>query len=353
MTPDLDTIRAGALQVLDASPHSLRWYIESTLGPVLCNELHACCQQIQRSHALPEGKRDTEEVVHYTSLANLYRMIRSQIRWNRESSSGDDNCPPSFRLYDSVHLNDPTEGTYIVHGLPDTYRWLTEFEVHHGYIASFIRCGEDDPHDDELHQDDLGGDDPRNKLVFWRTYGGDGTGCSITLFVPRQKLYKVLYEPQERDQALGQLRPILDTLVEPLLTESQILPREAEEEILRLLAKFIWAGLGSIRYLYKNPSYRFERECRAVQLSSDITAAGGAARIHHTFVPDSAQGQLRHYYCDEDLPLTKLFDSSTEITIGPSMPQKRDVARSITTLLRRGKLYGTVKFSEIPYRGKR
>ena len=41
-----------------------------------------------------------------------------------------------------------------------------------------------------------------DELVFWRTYGKDGKGCSLTVDVRRQLLRKVLYEPADVGSSL-------------------------------------------------------------------------------------------------------------------------------------------------------
>ena len=153
------------------------------------------------------------------------------------------HLPPCFRLYDSVHLNDPTEGIHIADGFPDKYDWLKKFEAHHAYIGSFIRRDGERPHDN---------------LLFWRTYGRGGGGCSVSLIMPRGKLFRVLYEPKDRDESLSEILLVMKILMDPLLGPLEALSREEEESVLKLLATAVWEGLGSIRYLYKGEPYAFE-----------------------------------------------------------------------------------------------
>ena len=317
MSTDLDAVRDGALEVLRDSPTNFHSYVGSTLSPALRSELRKRCEHIRTKHAMPESNGDKEEVVHYTSVANLFRMICSQLRWQARPSTHISSSAPCFRLYDSVHLNDPTEGIHIVDGLPDKYHWLKEFEAHHGYIGSFIRCHGEPPHDN---------------LIFWRTYGRGGEGCSVSFIIPRKKLFRVIYEPTERDEAALGIGPVLETLVDPLLEPLQALSREDEVNVLDSLSRAVWEGLGSIRYLYKDKAYAFERECRTVWVSSDVP---DDQRVRFTLDRETDGGQLRHYYSDEVLAFKKIFDSDTKITIGRCVPQKYDVRRSIDKLLRK------------------
>ena len=88
-------------------------------------------------------------------------------------------------MYDTSHCNDPDEGNHLVRELSsnDGYRWLArESSVGHAYITSFV-SGQD-------------GIDMSDDLVFWRTYGKDGKGCSLTVAVRADLLRRVFYSEE-------------------------------------------------------------------------------------------------------------------------------------------------------------
>lgn len=76
-------------------------------------------------------------VVHYTSLTAMVSMSEAAA-----NAHGKDPAvvhpKPVFRLYDSVHLNDPDEGRYLLRQLAEHYEWLADLPSRSAYIASFI-----------------------------------------------------------------------------------------------------------------------------------------------------------------------------------------------------------------------
>lgn len=349
LRPALDLASSQKPSSVQATGH----YVQHVMLPALRQYFERSCAEINAGHQLDEADTPEVKVVHYMSLATIYSMIDGQRKWilSQEEDSdkhvGDDvhssTAPapsseerrPSYRLYDSVHFNDPGEGAYLVDELHDSYRWLDEYDTHLAYIASFILPTS--PQDITEVADDL---------VFWRTYGREGQGCSVSLTVPWDRLRRVMYDPEDVTRSLQLLQSALGAL-DSLIEVANTFEAPVIAEVRRYMATVIWEALGEIRYLYKRQSYGYERECRIIVPSSSIE---GTNQVRYTYSPAGSVGVIKHYYEDPTLPLTSLFGSDTIVTVGPAVGNAADVCRAIKALLRQAKLNGTVKRSTIQYR---
>ena len=181
-------------------------YIISQVCPPLEQALQHSCTSIEDSHHTIDQpiRNDRNFVIHYTSIAALVSMLQDVSR--EEPKDQEAKCPEEpegkkalWRLYDSLHLNDPEEGVLLSRHLrlPRKHAWLKESEVSHAYIASFIL------------PDDNPKKDVDDNLVFWRTYGREGEGCSLSLPIPRCHLRRVLYGRQQLKCTIDLLRPTL------------------------------------------------------------------------------------------------------------------------------------------------
>ena len=137
--------------------------------PELDRAMQPLALEIEGLHIIDDDKDDiagrTLGATHYTSLETVLGML------SQETEGGG----ASLRLYDSLHCNDPEEGNFLAHYLSSApeHRWLAEGGTGgHAYIASL--------------NVDKGGRDLSNELVFWRTYGNNGAGCSMTMNVEGQ-----------------------------------------------------------------------------------------------------------------------------------------------------------------------
>lgn len=292
---------------------------------------------------LIDGRHKVEEsenrfVIHYTSIATLVSMLKdaSKNEQEKEDTKPEIESPPIneksyLRLYDSVHLNDPDEGNYFFRNLnlSPKYDWLKEKEVRHAYITSFILPNSEN--------------DMSDNLIFWRTYGEEGEGCSLSLYVPHSQLQEVLYGTKEVNSTAEALMPVLD-LLDPLLEIDNSLIREQ-------LAETVWKALERIRYLYKSEAYRYERECRFVLLESDINKDKICFEYQNR---NNSHARIRHYYEHEALQIKNLLESGSSITFGPSIPidYRDNLSYCIEELKQRAgfKYAPEIKFSDITYR---
>ena len=296
-------------------------YIDDRIIPPLKEALEEALEDCAERHKLAEAEEgEVDSFIHYTSIATLVSMLQN-------ASPSDEGS--SLRLYDSIHLNDPDEGNYFGRNLnlPKEYGWLNEKDPPqkrniqekkdkpYAYIASFIIP------DTEKDMDD--------NLVFWRTYGKEGEGCSLSLKVPKGRLKKVLYGAEEVKETWKLLPPVLDPL-RPLVEVSE---QPIGENIQKKLAQVVWESLEEIRYLYKSEAYDYENECRFVLLESDIP---NKDEICFEYQEQSgSSSRIRHYYEHKDLNIRKLLTSGSSITIGPCVPYPNDVKYCLEALRRK------------------
>ena len=247
-----------------------------------------------------------------------------------EKQKEDGEKRKSLRLYDSAHLNDPDEGNFLIRSLDPEgkYNWISEGSIAHAYVTSFIIPKKDK--------------DMRDNLVFWRAYGSEGEGCSLTVHVPPQHLRRVVYDPVEVQDTVQKLLPTLQT-IEPIVAVKQ----PFEHQIKRELSDAFRESLGQVQYLYKSQAYEYEEECRFVITRSEVSEN----QIYFDYRHQDGSAHLRHYCEHEDLDLERMAVSGSAITLGPRVFRSDDVRRSLEVLRSRAGLENRlqVRPSRIPF----
>ena len=276
--------------------------------PLLDAAVSALSNEIDKRHMVVDDRGDQENYfIHYTSVVTPVSMLNNACIGKNAS----------LRLYDSAHFNDPEEGNYLVRSLLEQHPWAKNGNPSHAYIASFI-----DP-----YSKDRG--DMSNNLIFWRTYGREGEGCSLKLRVPAYRLRRVFYGADKADRTARMLLPILDIL-RPLACTSENI---RESDVVRsVLKEAFWESLGRIRYLYKSEAYKYENECRFVVYKSDVSEDDIC--FDYSEQGDSHM-RVRHYCEHEDLHIERILVSGSLITLGPCVPNRDDLCRSFEILKRR------------------
>ena len=312
----------------DYWPHSrlaaLR--IEQSILPLLHSALQDAVPEIESLHHLEPASDDTTQCVHYTSIAALANILD-----NRRQAK-----PSHLRLYDSIHLNDPGEGAYLPKQLAADKRFTwtgrrpDDAAPHHSqspesaYLTSFIM-----------------GDDIKDNLVFWRTYGHEGLGCSLTCSVPTRCLRRVFYGADGASDTIAILAPILDTLT-PII-------RLTNRQVHRLLAAHIWTSLKGILYLYKSSAYRYEQEARHLILRSHLEPD----EIRYEY-RESVPGvpRIRHYVERQELEISNILPSGSIVTVGPSVPFPDNIRENLAAMAANADLHGRpeLRASTISYR---
>ena len=318
-----NAVKAGLDYCRKESERLVITYVSEAVVPPLKAVLKDVVKEIQENHMFRDNEGNF--VIHYTSIAVLLDMIQSYSKDEEDSS---------LRLYDSVHFNDPDEGKYLERNLKKQFSWLQDQNVlegqrrSHAYIASFIIPDA---------QRDMS-----NNLVFWRTYGHEGEGCSLLLYIPFCRLRKVIYGPDGTEQTGCILRAVLDML-KPLVNIER-----HQREIRSRLSAVIWQSLEEVRYLYKSEAYDYEKECRFVIPESDICKD----KIYFEYQErNNYPGIVRHYCENEIFKINSMLVSGSSITLGPRVSDADNVRYCLEILLKRKKLLvPTIKISEISYR---
>ena len=314
-------------------------YATEIVIPKLEEAMNDVCLQIEQDHIVSEPEAgSTTFVVHYTSVATVVSMLQAGAKRMKENPPVGEHrayqepLGASLRMYDSAHFNDPDEGNYFARNLNLTERhdWLATNAMPPAYIISFIIPDSDSAEANEA----------TDNLVFWRTYGREGEGCSLRLPVPGAKLRKVRYGPDPVREAGELLLPVLDIL-HPFVTIGGPSTKQAVLEAL-------WGSLGRIQFLYKSRAYSYERECRIVATRTETDNED----VYFDYRDGGdISGRLRHYCEDEDLDISRILSSGSSITIGPCVDDKEDLRHSLEILKRRVGILGLeVKLSEILYR---
>ena len=324
----LDYLTSG----LDAS---FRRYASDAIIPTLSEVLKELCSEIEQFHFLTDTASDGTQppgyVIHYTTVATVVSMLQAQAKRRKHGDIPDEEQGQqgtSIRLYDSAHFNDPDDGNYLGRHLSQSgkHDWLMPSTRTHAYIASFI-IPDNDP------------DSASDNLVFWRTYGREGEGCSLKLRTPIAHVRRVLYTSEELGRTEKLLYPVLDVL-DPLVDGDYPWTKQ-------VLREAFWKSLGRIRFLYKSPAYKYERECRFVIPTTEISDDQTSFEYRYD---GGSSGRLRHYREHEALEVTKILGSGSSITIGPCVADKEDLEQSLEMLKWRAGLGATVKPSQISYR---
>ena len=132
------------------------------------------------------GSSSISHLVHYTGTDVVFKMLN-----DRAEEGG-------LRLYDTVHGNDPEEGTFLLLHWPDRENegpWMWQESANgdsggdeglelkkqveqglypgHAYVLSFVPSTYDEKNND--------------RIMFWREYGRQGAGCSLS--IPGNKLF--------------------------------------------------------------------------------------------------------------------------------------------------------------------
>ena len=303
----------GALRELDAQVSSFSAESPDVFRAVadFHEVANTLTERLRQPHTLSLDLGSNLAVTHYTSLEAAFGII----------SSG----PEGFlRLYDSVHLNDPTEGIATPEGegirnslsairsfTHPTQSGLGTLAEHYSkaYLVSFVATTD--------------GTDPGDDLDFWRSYGRDGRGCSLTFFPYRSNwprpavagLRSVAYGapnvPDYRDgtRLLLRIHDAFTTLIGD---------RSEERDRLASVLPFLDDWFAH-RFLTKHSAYRSERELRFVA----FPRSGQAPRYA------LSDGQIRHYLELPDFELGRLFGSPTILRVGPAVPHPEDAADSL------------------------
>ena len=327
MPTKLEDLQLAVSNALDYREYErlIDYYYDAEIQPRLQNALEEIVPLIKARHTLDTtSEKDMVRCVHYTSIFRLFNML--------------DIENEHLKLHDSVHLNDPDEGNYLLRNLdrcgkydrimPVIVPHQETQELNSAYLMSFVVAKNEDDIDD--------------KLVFWRTYGNEGKGCAITFSIESKYLRKVLYG-NDIDDTFNLLEPVLNAM-SPLFGEHFATDQIIQAKVRNVIA----TSLKAVLYLYKSSAYEYENEARIVFLESEVKED----QILYDYQEDSAgRPKIRHYIYFDRVNLKKLLPSGSTFTVGPTVPHANNVCKYIEKMMKKMKLSGiTVRVSQIPYR---
>lgn len=300
------------------------------------NAIESAIRSISNGHTIqPENGANTLKVVHYTSLANIVQILKEAQKPRQKGH---------LRMYSSAGFNDPDEGRYLFSqsdpfAFPDLRQEQNSVnpEPAYAYIASFIKPD---------NQDEV----PRaaDNLVFWRSYGHDGRGCSLTLTIDPTILRKIEYG---RDIAEVTWKHLSEGISSAYQAVKHLDNQVANKELDNWLGNKLMVAVQAIAYLYKSDAYQYENECRIVRGQND--AASQSPKIEFVGHPDN--GATTRYIEIPELstdPSDGMFRSGSVITLGPQVVNPEHTQADLRELIRNARIYTKVQMSTIKYRGR-
>ena len=230
-----------------------------------------CREALYKGHGVAA---DVSHLVHYTTLGTLtsmlgvdegahekYRLATPVAKRVAEERSGSLGY---LRLYDTFYSNDPNEGAFFVNAADAKVGFRHRYDA----VWSLFEDRSASPayQTSLTYVEDVAEAD---SLVFWRTYGKDGTGCAlvfpITCFEGQGDLFRIRYGE-------GEVATCLDTFSELLEEYAKIsgAPDFASMSRIAELPKPLVNVLSPLVYLYKFEDYEYEKEVRIVIPFSDL-----------------------------------------------------------------------------------
>ena len=284
--------------------------------------------------------------VHYTSLDAVISMLKP--------AQGDRGY---LRMYSASGFNDPSEGKLFTsvakeksHSLAGCLPEDQDADWNPAFVASFIRV-------EQFEGEQSQTVDPATDLLFWRIYGREGTGCSLQfpLAALSHELREVTYGEVATANIIESIDKALDAVCDILNRVLGIATDDglAQERTLRLgntICDQLQADLKKVRYLYKDLTYRFEKECRLVETTESAATKG--IRPEFDYSGPRGRAVVKKYIDHPSLKLTDdILRSGTKIMLGPQVPNPVHAKEYIERLLEEARCYGPeVQISRIPYR---
>ena len=305
-----------------------------------------CRKELYDEHGLPSG---VSHLVHYTTLGTVMSMLgvveaadenyRLATRVPKGVERG--GSVGYLRLYDTFSSNDPNEGGFFVNAADATGSFRSRYKA----VWSLFEDRSAAP----AYQTSLtyvGDAAKADNLVFWRTYGREGTGCTLVFpmacFEGQDSLFWVRYG---KDAAAA----CLDTLSELLEAYGEIPGAPNFRSMSRIveLPKSLVNVLSPLVYLYKSEAYEYENEVRIVVPFSDVKNGLYLQGSSVTRIPVA----WRHFAEVPSLQVPQLFVSESRIVLGPTVESAANIQFVLERRLLELQLYGPkVEQSTISYR---
>ena len=266
-------------------------------------------------------ERSSLRLAHYTSLEAIVSMLQ--------------NSGGGLRLYDSSKMNDPEEGRATTDGRTisrylkgefgkDSWLWKRYSLAH---ICCFVGIS------GKENQTVDAGDD----LLFWRLYGNECRGVSITIAPHKSKeliessaVQRVIYTnepPMQVDlRLISKLFNDLDNL------RSRACKVGYWSKIYKNVLPECDLLLGQ-RFLQKRSHYEMEREYRAVNFVTQDDAKASEDSQFPSHGRHVQYGLIRTYVQIPALSCESILTTGSQITIGANVPKSKNAKNTLDRLL--------------------
>ena len=304
-----------------------------------------CREAILGEHRIGQ---EVSHLVHYTTLGALTSMLGKRAIWGlayvlasgKPSGADEDGDLGGYlRLYDTSSVNDPGEGSFFVRVADKT----TGFREKYGAVLRLFEDRSAAPaYQTSLTQvEDVAEADD---LVFWRTYGSEGSGCALVIpvecFKDQVNLFRVRYGMAKAASCLNRLEELFEAY-------GEVVGAPDFHGELAQLPQPIVNVLSPLVYLYKSKAYEYEKEARMVIPLPDLKNGVYLQASSTADVPD----KWRHFAQVPELEIGNLLVSGSWVLLGPTVGAGANVQFVLKSLLRQRGLYGPmVEPSTIAYR---
>ena len=260
--------------------------------------------------------------MHYTSMANAIAMLEDPSNWRlrMHHTAGFNDKAEGQHLFDGYGLAKATDIGLMPANTRQNLSQSDQDQEFHAYAVCFVTPESlDIPSDYRLRPSP----DEADNAAFWAApYGKAGNGVALTVTLKPNSLYRVRYgyeSAQATADAVGQFcERILDTI--------RVLQSDPIE---KLTKRTIQEEVTLLRYLYKDQSFKYEQESRAIS----VRLAGDA-----NIDPVLDNGTFKSYYRRDDMSADQLFSSGSSITLDPRVRNRTSAVLYICQLVKRSNL---------------
>ena len=275
--------------------------------------------------------------VHYTSWENILKIF------NANKGKNQENEKPILRMYNYEYANDPEEGKIKPREWKKVERKAKDLLHKYDPEGSEERTRGGSTYGCSFSTNGKGvGDD----LMFWRLYGNDGEGCSLKLGSMLDGMYRVRYRDQDgkgKRKEIAEDREVasrMNSLLEIGEETIEAVPDLHKVGMGRSIARVLGQVLDGYSHLVKNRAHQHEQEWRMIKAMPDGDDVKYDIDRNRTVRRYIEGGEMRD-----------LFSSSSEITLGPRVPNI-GAARDYIEVLARdcGMKYTKIKVSSKKYR---
>ena len=183
-----------------------------------------------------------------------------------------------------------------------------------------------------------------DNLMYWRSYGNNGRGCSLLIAqsaIEIGKVYKIRYRPRnfgggyEEDEQVAKRLEELFEVVKDIVDRA---PKKRQHDIGKIVAEGLYRVIYGYYHLIKDTAYKEEKEWRMIRIRP---------RSDEIWYDPVSENLVRRYV--EGPALSELLRSASVITVGPALVNPEIARDCLENLIKSRFRYVTMKCSDINY----